>query len=283
MKRISKIQSVVRIVREAKKKGKVGFVPTMGAFHAGHLSLMKKAKAECDFVVVSLFVNPLQFGPTEDFKHYPRSLSEDQHLAASVGVDLLWTPREKDLFPTGFQSQITVGEISRRWEGASRPGHFSGVSTVVGKFLQIVRPGWLYLGQKDYQQCAVIRQMIADLHFEAKLRICPIVREKDGLAMSSRNVRLSATEREIAPVLYRALQTAKALLVSGEKDAVGIVRALENVLKSEPEIEIDYLALCDVKTLERLERVKDRAVLLAAVKIGSVRLIDNILLQAPKP
>ncbi len=282
MKRISKIQSVKRIVQEAKKNGTVAFVPTMGAFHAGHLALMKKAKAQCDFVVVSLFVNPLQFGPREDFEVYPRTFSKDRDFAADAGVDLFWTPLEKELFPLGFQTQITVTEISRGLEGKSRPDHFSGVTTIVGKLLQIIQPDCLYLGQKDYQQCAVIRQMIVDLHFETKLSICPIVREKDGLAMSSRNVRLSATEREITPVLYCALQATKALLASGEKNVARIVSAAENLLKSVCEIEIDYIALCDVKTLQRLERVQNRMVLLLAVKMGSVRLIDNIVLQAPK-
>lgn len=277
------MQSVRRIVQEAQKKGAVAFVPTMGAFHAGHLSLIKKAKAQCRFVVVSLFVNPLQFGPAEDFKVYPRSLSEDRKKATEVGVDILWTPLENELFPVGFQSRITVDEISRPWEGASRPDHFSGVTTIVGKFLQIIRPDRLYLGQKDFQQCAVIRQMMTDLHFETKLCICPIVREKDGLAMSSRNVRLSSAERKIAPVLHQALQAAKALLHSGEKKTELLVGAAGSLLQAIPEIEIDYLALCDVKTLVPLVRVRDRAVLLAAVKIGSVRLIDNILLQRPKP
>ncbi len=282
MKRISKIQSVKRIVQEAKKKGTVAFVPTMGAFHAGHLSLMKKAKAQCDFLVVSLFVNPLQFGPTEDFKIYPRTLSKDRDLAADAEVDLFWTPLEKELFPKGFQTQISVGEISQGLEGKSRPDHFSGVTTIVGKLLQIIQPDRLYLGQKDYQQCVVIQQMIADLHFETKLSICPIVREKDGLAMSSRNVRLSATEREIAPVLYRALQSSKTLLKSGEKGVQAIIRSAERILEAIPKIKIDYLTLCDLETLQPISQMKNRAVLLAAVKIGSVRLIDNILLKASK-
>ncbi len=281
MKQISKIKSVKRIMQAAKKNGTVAFVPTMGAFHAGHLSLMKKAKAQCDFVVVSLFVNPLQFGPTEDFEIYPRTPSKDRDLAADVGVDLFWTPLEKELFPPGFQTQIKVGKMSRALEGVSRPNHFSGVTTIVGKMLQIIQPDRLYLGQKDYQQCAVIRQMISDLHFETKLSVCPIIREKDGLAMSSRNVRLSSLERGIAPHLYHALQVAKAVLKSGEKDAQGIIQAAEQVLKAVPEIKIDHLSLCDVKTLQAISQVKNRAVFLAAIKIGSVRLIDNIVLKLP--
>lgn len=282
MKRISKISSLKRILREARKNGRIAFVPTMGAFHAGHLSLMQQALSQCDFVVVSLFVNPLQFGPSEDFKIYPRTLSEDIKKAAAAGVDLLWTPDEKELFPPGFQTQIAVGKISCSLEGAVRPDHFSGVSTIVGKFLQIIRPDWLYLGQKDYQQCAVIRQMMHDLHFETKLRICPTLREADGLAMSSRNSRLSPAERRAAPALYRALQAAKVFLKSGEQDAKRIVQSAEHLLKSIPEIEIDYLALCDVKTLQAIPKIQDRAVFLAAVQIGSVRLIDNILLKVPK-
>jgi len=283
VKNLTHIQSLIKAVRRAQQRGTIGFVPTMGAFHAGHLSLMQKAKAECDAVIVSIFVNPLQFGPGEDFKIYPRTLSEDRKKAASTGVTLLWTPSEKTLFPAGFQTRIEMGEITQRWEGATRPDHFSGVATIVAKLLQIIRPDRLYLGQKDYQQCCVIRQMMADLHFKTKLRRCPIVREKDGLAMSSRNVRLSNAERDIAPLLYQALLRAKTLVRQGECRATKILRAAADLLNAAPQIEIDYLALCDVKTLVPLTQLKSRAVLLAAVKLGALRLIDNILLQKPTP
>lgn len=254
----------------------------MGALHEGHLSLMKKAKAECDFLVVSLFVNPLQFGPTEDFKVYPRELASDRKKAHSAGADLLWIPSEKDLYPPGFQSTVTVSKISQPWEGIFRPDHFKGVSTIVAKLLQITRPDRLYLGQKDYQQSCVIRQMIRDLHFETQMRVCATCREKDGLAMSSRNARLSTKARENAAILYRALQAAKNQVRSGERDAKCIIQTVTSLLESIPGLKYDYVALCDIETLEPLERLADCAVLLAAIHIGRVRLIDNIRLKIPK-
>ncbi len=264
----------------ARFTGTVAFVPTMGVFHEGHLLLMQKAKAECDVVIVSLFVNPLQFGPQEDFNVYPRELSADRKKAAAAGVDLLWTPSEKELFPQGFQTRIEVSDLSSKWEGVSRPDHFQGVATIVAKLLNIVQPSRLYLGQKDYQQTCVIARMLADLHFKTKLRILPTVREKDGLAMSSRNKRLSAAERDSAPMLYRALQTAEQVVQAGERDSGTILRAAAAVLKTAPRMTIDYLALCDETDLNPLEQLVDQAVLLAAVKIGSLRLIDNLRLKA---
>ncbi len=279
MKQVSKIQSVVKIRKEAKKTGRIGFVPTMGAFHEGHLSLMRKAAAECDFVVVSLFVNPLQFGQKEDLTSYPRTLSKDRKKAASVGVDLLWTPTEAALYPDGFQTTIELGEISRCWEGASRPGHFQGVATIVAKLLQIVRPDRLYLGQKDYQQVCVIRRMITDLHFETNVRALPIMREKDGLAMSSRNRRLSADERAVAPILHQALRQAEKQVRHGERNAVTILQAVTETLKSIQRMTVEYVALCDPSSLEALDRLEKEGVLLVAVQLGPVRLIDNVLLK----
>jgi len=281
VKQVSKIESILKIRKTVQKTGTIGFVPTMGAFHEGHLSLMRKAKLECDFVIVSLFVNPLQFGQKEDLTAYPRTLSEDREKAATIGVDLLWTPTEAMLFPPGFQTTIKVSEISHRWEGASRPGHFEGVATIVAKFLQIVRPTRLYLGQKDYQQVSVIRQMITDLHFETKVRVLPIMREKDGLAMSSRNRRLSLTDRAIASVLHQALRQADKIVQEGEKNTAEILTAVKIILESTPRIVIEYIALCDATSLEPIAHLEKEGILLVAVRLASVRLIDNELLINP--
>lgn len=279
MKQVSKIQAVMSIRKATGQSGTIGFVPTMGAFHEGHLSLMRKARAECDFVIVSLFVNPLQFGEANDLTTYPRTLSEDRKRAASAGVDLLWTPTGAALYPPGFQTTIEVSEISRRWEGESRPGHFQGVATIVAKLLQIVQPDRLYLGQKDYQQVCVIRRMIADLYFETKIRVLPIIREKDGLAMSSRNQRLSPDDRAVAPVLHRALQEAEKRVQQGERDAEAILKAARGILESDSGIAIEYLALCDPASLEAIDHLEKEGILLAAVWLASVRLIDNVLLK----
>ncbi len=279
MKRISRIKALKKDLQQARKARTIGFVPTMGAFHKGHLSLIRKAKKECDLVVVSLFVNPLQFGPKEDLAIYPRDLSSDRKKAAALGVDLLWTPSEKAFFPSSFQTTVDVGEVGRRWEATSRPGHFKGVATIVTMLLMIVQPHRLYLGQKDYQQTRVIAQMIEDLHFDTQIRISPTVREIDGLAMSSRNSRLSKSDRQIAPNLYCALRQAKALVRSGERRARPILKAVESILRSEKRIEVDYLTLCDSNRLEPIHRIEQSAVLLAAVKIGRVRLIDNVVLK----
>ncbi len=278
---VSSIKTLRHKLATARAIGTVGFVPTMGALHDGHLSLMKRAKKECDFLIVSLFVNPLQFGPKEDFKAYPRTASQDRKKARSAEVDLLWLPTEKMLFSPDFQTSIEVGSITHLWEGASRPNHFKGVTTIVGKLLQIVRPDFFYLGQKDYQQCCVIRQMLRDLHFETRLHICPTLREQDGLAMSSRNTRLSAQKREIAPVFYHALQTAKKSVQSGEKKTKNILQAAKSILDATKDIQLDYLALCDTITLLPIDRIKNRAVLLVSGNLGEVRLIDNILLKVP--
>jgi len=279
MRQVSRIKALQALLARARPKGRLGFVPTMGAFHEGHLSLMQKAKQECDFTLVSLFVNPLQFGPQEDLAVYPRSLSSDRKKAVAAGVDLLWTPSERDLFPPTFQTTITLAEIGRLWEGASRPGHFSGVATIVAKLLQVVRPDRLYLGQKDYQQTCVISQMMQDLHFDTKIRVCPTLREKDGLAMSSRNVRLSPADRIIAPFLYRALHEASTRVRAGERKVEPLIKQMRALLLSEPRIQIDYLVVCDPHRLEPIDRIEKKAILLAAVTIDSVRLIDNIFLK----
>ena len=279
MRTLSRIKAVQKNLKPLWGKKRIGFVPTMGALHEGHLSLMRKARQECDRVVVSIFVNPLQFGPKEDFKTYPRTPASDRKKAESAGADLLWTPLAEEIYPAAYRTYIEVEALGLRWEGASRPGHFRGVATVVAKLLQVVRPDRLYLGQKDYQQTCVIRQMIRDLHFNAALRLVPTRREKDGLAMSSRNERLSPADRQAAPVLYQALQHAWRIIRQGERDSPKILQQVESVLRSEPRAVIDYAALCDPETLEPIERLHKKAVLLLAVKIGPVRLIDNLFLN----
>ena len=279
MKTVSRIHALQKILAPLRGKKKVGLVPTMGALHEGHLSLIRRAKRECGCVVVSLFVNPLQFGPKEDFKIYPRDLPGDRKKAASAGADLLWAPSVEEMFPPGHQTFVEVEGVGRRWEGASRPGHFRGVATVVAKLFQIVRPDRVYLGQKDYQQARVILRMVRDLAFDLSVRICPTLREKDGLAMSSRNQRLSAEERKAAPVLYKALRNGEALIREGERESRRVIQRMEEVIRSEARAKIDYIALADPETLEPIDRIAGRVVLLGGVKIGAVRLIDNLVMN----
>jgi pantoate--beta-alanine ligase len=276
MKTVSKISAAQKILHSVRDKKKIGFVPTMGALHEGHLSLMRRAKEEGGYVVASIFVNPLQFGPKEDFKTYPRMLESDRKKAKSAGVDLLWTPLGEEIYPAPYRTYIEVEGLGERWEGASRPGHFKGVATIVAKLLQIILPDDLYLGQKDYQQTCVIRQMIGDLHFKTAVHLHPTLREEDGLALSSRNQRLSPAERKAAPILYQALRQAEELVRQGERKSQTILRQVESIIRSEPRAVIDYVALCDPKTLEPVDRLHQRAILLLAVKIGAVRLIDNL-------
>ncbi|MFY9269732.1 MAG: pantoate--beta-alanine ligase [Candidatus Manganitrophaceae bacterium] len=294
MKTVSSIKSVRKILKPLRGKKRIGFVPTMGAFHEGHLSLMRHARKECDFVVVSLFVNPLQFGPREDFAAYPRDIVSDRKMTRSAGVDLLWSPSAEEIYPPFYQTHIDVEEITRRWEGAARPGHFRGVATIVAKLFQIVQPDRAYFGQKDYQQTRVIDRMVNDLNFDISIRVLPTVREKDGLAMSSRNRRLSPVERTAAPILYRALKQVEARIQKGTRDAAILLAEGESMIRSEPLARIDHLSLCDPETLEPIDdlmgmvggrsgnhRVEKTAVLLGAIKIGSVRLIDNLLIHIP--
>lgn len=279
MKIIKRIRTVQEVLEKVRASRRVVLIPTMGAFHEGHLSLMRTARRHGNFVVVSLFVNPLQFGPGEDFELYPRDLRADREMGNKVGVDLFWAPSPEEIFPSPYQTFIEVEKLSHRWEGKSRPGHFKGVATIVAKLLQIVSPDDLYLGQKDFQQARVIQQMIRDLHFNISVLLLPTVRETDGLAMSSRNGRLSPAERKAAPIVYQALQAAREMIRQGERESKVILEAAESLIRSEGRARIDYLALCDPVTLEPLTYLEKRAVFLAAVKIGTVRLIDNIILK----
>jgi pantoate--beta-alanine ligase len=256
----------------------VGFVPTMGYLHAGHLSLARRAKEECTSVVASIFVNPTQFGPGEDLSKYPRDLVHDLSLLESAVVDLVWTPTPEVMYPPTFQTWVTVEELTKGLEGAARPGHFRGVTTVVAKLFNDVLPQKAYFGQKDAQQAAVIRQMTKDLDFPIEIVVCPTVREADGLAMSSRNAYLNPDERKAATVLFRALGASKTAFEGGERDAEKLRQIVRETVASEPLATLQYVSCADYETLLELECVERKALLSMAVFIGKTRLIDNFVI-----
>jgi pantoate--beta-alanine ligase len=253
----------------------VGIVPTMGYLHEGHVSLARRARTENATVVLSLFVNPAQFGPQEDFARYPRDLDRDRALAASAGVDVLWVPRVEDMYPSGPAVWVEVDELSRRWEGERRPGHFRGVATVVLKLFLAVRATRAYFGEKDYQQLLVVRRMSESLLTGVVVVGCPTVRESDGLALSSRNAYLGPAERPHAVALYRALARAQALLADGERDGAALQAAMRAELAAHPGVVPDYAVVVDAATLEPLARMERDARALVAARLGGVRLIDN--------
>jgi pantoate--beta-alanine ligase len=272
--------------------GTVGLVPTMGYLHEGHLSLIRRAKEECDHVVVSIFVNPTQFGPKEDLSKYPRDLDRDlnlidslstpslaKHSSGAASETLVWMPTAEVMYPKGYQTWVEVEAITSPLEGAMRPGHFRGVTTVVAKLFNAVQPHKAYFGQKDAQQAAVIRRMALDLNFPIEIVVCPTVREADGLAMSSRNVYLDPKQRKAATVLFRSLSAAKELFESGERDAEAIQRRMKEVLAGEPLAEPQYVSCADYDSLEELTEIKGKALLSMAVFIGMTRLIDNFVLE----
>ncbi len=257
----------------------VGLVPTMGYLHEGHLSLARKARDECKSVAVSIFVNPTQFGPTEDLSKYPRDLERDLQMLESVGVDLVWTPTPEMMYPPGYQTWVEVENITRPLEGVQRPGHFRGVTTVVAKLFNAVQPARAYFGQKDAQQAAVIRQMTRDLDFPIEIVVCPIIREPDGLAMSSRNVYLDPAQRKAATVLYRAITAAKAAYDKGEQDASKLRHIVQETIAAEPLAQLQYVSCADYDTLQEMNWVGGRKALLSmAVFFGKTRLIDNLVL-----
>lgn len=257
----------------------IHFVPTMGYFHEGHLSLMRRARADNGAVIVSIFVNPLQFGANEDFAQYPRDFERDCQLAKSVGVEAIFAPDVAEMYPEGFQTEVRVKELSKPLCGKSRPGHFEGVATVVLKLFQIVMPDRAYFGMKDYQQLRVIQQMVRDLHLPVEIVPCPIVREPDGLAMSSRNVYLSPDARAAAGVLYRSLQWAQAQYAAGERDAIKLRTGVYEQIAAEPLARIDYVEVVDAETLQPIKRIERPALVALAVFFGRARLIDNCLLE----
>jgi pantoate--beta-alanine ligase len=261
-------------------EGTVGLVPTMGYLHAGHASLVRRARAECAHVAASVFVNPTQFGPAEDLARYPRDLPRDQRLLQEAGCDLLFAPEPAEVYPPGFATSVDVGPVSSPLEGERRPGHFRGVATVVLKLFGIFQPGRAYFGQKDAQQLAVIRRMVRDLDVGVEVLGCPTVREADGLAMSSRNAYLGPEDRRAAPVLYRALLRARELWDRGDRDP-GVLRAgMLAVLQAEPRARVDYVSVADPVTLQELASPRAAALASMAVFVGKARLIDNMVLEA---
>jgi len=277
---ITKPDTIREIIKGVKKKGMtVGFVPTMGFLHEGHLSLIRRASLENDFVVVSIFVNPLQFGVGEDFERYPRDLERDRELARSAGCDLLFVPSSKDMYPQGYATFIDVERLTEGLCGASRPGHFRGVTTVVAKLFNLVSPSKAYFGQKDAQQALVLKKMVTDLNMDLDLIVLPTVREPDGLAMSSRNQYLTSEERKEATVLYKSLLLAKELVESGEKDTHVIRKKMGEVICTAKGAVIDYLEIVDTKELKPLDLINGQCLVAVAVKFGTTRLIDNIFVE----
>jgi pantoate--beta-alanine ligase len=274
MSKIMRDTSIGHILR-----GKtIGFVPTMGALHEGHLSLVKRAKQENDITVVSIFINPIQFGPSEDFNRYPRDVDGDMEKLQIEGVDIIFMPEISSIYPGGFSTYVEVEKISERLCGAFRPGHFRGVATVVTKFLNIVNPTRAYFGQKDFQQTIIVKQLVKDLDIGVDIVVCPTIRERDGLAKSSRNVYLDKKQREASKVIYKCLAEASGLIKSGIINAGHIKEAMYDILLKEPAVSgIDYAGVYDPITLDELSEIKKDALLAVAVKIGATRLIDNML------
>lgn len=256
----------------------LGLVPTMGFLHQGHMALVRHARAENASVVVSIFVNPTQFAPHEDYATYPRDMESDLSKLEGAGVDLVFSPSVEEMFPVGFDTHVDVGSIASRLEGAHRPGHFRGVATVVATLLAVVRPDRAYVGQKDAQQCLVVKRLNADLNLGAEIVVVPTVRESDGLAISSRNIYLGPEERRAALSLYRSLSLARSLWERGNRDAEEVRRQMRSLIEENPQAHIDYVSIADAETLEELNRIEHPALVSLAVRIGKARLIDNITL-----
>jgi len=278
MQLIEKIEEMKNYRKRIKNKGKsIGFVPTLGYLHQGHISLIKRARENCDEVVVSIFVNPLQFGPKEDYQRYPRDLSRDAEICQKEGVDVIFAPSLKEMYPKGYSTFIDMqGNLIQVLEGKFRPGHFKGVTTVLIKLFNIVYPDLSFFGEKDYQQALIVKKMVKDLNLDTKIVLSPTVREKDGLALSSRNSYLTLKERKAAPVLYRSLVKAKQAIEKGEEDPERVICLMEDLISKEPLAKIDYIDLVDPLTLERISQIKGDVLAVLAVRIGKVRLIDNM-------
>jgi pantoate--beta-alanine ligase len=280
MKTVRTVEELRAQLRPARRDGRtIGLVPTMGAFHAGHVSLMERARATTDVVVVSLFVNPTQFAPTEDLSAYPRDEARDAELAAAAGVDVLFAPPVEEVYPDGFQTTVTAGALAQPLEGAQRPGHFNGVATVVVKLLNMVGPDVAFFGQKDAQQALIVRRVVRDLDIPVRIEVCPTVREPDGLAMSSRNAYLGPTERERAVALRRALDAAETAVAAGERDAGAVATAAERAMEPYG-VEPEYLALVAADSLQPVDRLDGEILVALAARVGPARLIDNTLITA---
>ena len=266
--------------RAARGAGKrIGFVPTMGALHDGHLSLVRAARASCDVVVASIFVNPTQFGPTEDLAKYPRSFERDRDLLEQEGVDVIFAPSVEEMYPAGAVTWVTVEGLSEKLDGRSRPGHFRGVTTIVSKLFHIVEPDAAFFGQKDAAQVAIIRRMVRDLNLPVEIVVCPIVREPDGLAMSSRNAYLNPEQRKKALVLHRSLMRVQEAIRSGEKQSRKLIEVGRTEFANEPSLRLDYFDIVDSETLDSVENVSRGSLVAVAAYVGSTRLIDNLLLD----
>lgn len=261
-----------------KSDTKIGLVPTMGFLHEGHISLIKLARQYSDTVVVTIFVNPMQFGPSEDFKDYPRDFERDVQMIKEAGADAVFAPEVHEIYPEGFQTAITVDRVSKNLCGASRPTHFRGVATVVAKLFTCTKPHTAVFGEKDFQQLAVIKRMTADLNFDIEILPAPIIREPDGLAMSSRNTYLSKAQRRAALSLYRSLLKAREMVQSGITDCRAVINEAQKIIEAEPEARVDYIKICDTDTIEDIETINSSAVMALAVYFGRARLIDNIVL-----
>jgi pantoate--beta-alanine ligase len=280
MQTITSIKEMQTLSNRVREEGKtMALVPTMGFFHQGHLSLMEEGRRRGDLLVISIFVNPTQFGTGEDYEDYPRDMKRDQRLAKETGVDAIFTPSVTEMYPSGYQTHVNVEEVTRNLCGISRPTHFRGVTTVVCKLLNIVKPHVAIFGEKDFQQLVAIRQMVSDLNLDMEIVGMPIYREEDGLAMSSRNRYLTTDERKTALCLSRSLKRAKELFEQGERKTEEIIKEIKIIIEAEKLARIDYVKICDVKTLKDIEQINQEAVLALAVKIGKARLIDNIVLR----
>lgn len=277
IKVIKDMQALSRMFKSEKKT--IGFVPTMGALHEGHLSLVRRSKEENDITIISIFVNPIQFGPKEDFEQYPRDIEGDLGKLSSLDVDAVFIPESQEMYPEGFSTFINVGSIGEILCGISRPEHFNGVATVVAKLFNIVMPHKAYFGQKDFQQTVVIKKLVKELNFDIHIVVCPTVREADRLAKSSRNSYLNQTERKTALVLYRALKHGEGLITKGISDSSYIKTEMETIIKSEPLSTIEYIEIVDPQNLEKVETIKAPVAICLAVKIGTTRLIDNLIVS----
>ncbi|MCX8130224.1 MAG: pantoate--beta-alanine ligase [Clostridia bacterium] len=280
MRIIETINDLKAIVRTRKKEGKsIGLVPTMGYLHEGHTSLIKASKHDNDFTVLSIYVNPTQFGVNEDFSKYPRDMDRDSKIAEEAGVDVIFAPSDKEMYPEDYKSYVTVEGITEKLCGKSRPGHFKGVTTVVAKLFNIVEPDNAYFGQKDAQQVIVVKKMVKDLNMNLKIVICPIIREQDGLAMSSRNVYLGKEERKAALVLSRSLVEVEGIIKDGERSGEKVIEYLKSRIMSEKIANVDYISVVDAESLEEVNTIKKKTLIALAVKFGNTRLIDNVIVE----
>jgi len=280
--RRQRMSSVARKIRRDQDRT-IGLVPTMGALHEGHLSLVREARRMCDVVVVSVFVNPTQFGPSEDYEHYPRDLTKDTAILTDYNVDYIFAPSAEEMYPKDFSTYVNVGGLSKPLEGQTRPGHFRGVATVVAILLNTVRPDFAFFGQKDAQQAVIIKRMVRDLAFDTEIVVLPTVREDSGLAISSRNLYLTREEQQSASAIHRGLTKAREVFKTGERHAGKLEEIIRTTIESEPRVRVDYVSVVDAETLEKLDKLDERPILIAvAAYVGKTRLIDNTMLNKAK-